>query len=1157
MEKAKKKIRSILKRKHGDLSTILESVWVKAKAYQDAQTSKEGHTQGTPHCEAVERNLDWLIPDKKKAQMKPVELFALSAAACCHDVGKVVEKGGPCYSDDHGHRAFQMIMDDPEAFGLLPDLGPPVAWTLKHHNDCNLAAIPKRLVPTSWGDVSVVELAAIFALADMLHSGMDRVSSVVAEARLRTNGEAHPKTIARQHITGWAFNDSGEIQFYAIPETIHEAEIVRTAVEMMREPFSKLAPTLMQSGYPCFLVAPYIDDSRLGLRAQRTAAAEEVSGFVEMDHYDKGTCHLFVGRGSESGELVGRVMRHKVTLMTGESGVGKTSLILAGLFPAVEHLGWKTVYARPFDTPATSIKQQIEIQAGTKENIHHDKLVDLLYDMSDSFCDTKVLVALDQFEETLACTDQKERKEVEEALLHLASEARLPNVRVLVSFRGDAQYRLAPYLEKACGASPPTFYLQPLAREAAVEALMRGFESAGTEWDKRQDESGQTVVDEIASDLKAQTTTPDSGPSSGVYPPFLQMVGETLSSEVSRPGRIDRALFEKQGRSAGIIGRYLAKKLDDLREMRDSARKIVVELASAEGGRFRRSKAELQEATGLATEELEDLLERMVKARLIRPVPEATQYELIHDSLARLAIDKLLTPEELRAKELHALLSAKASAFEVTWAMLTRREALLLYMHRHHVRPTEQELQVILAGCLMGRTPGWFWLRGLRPARFAELVKPLVRCPDPGLRRAVVTAIARLGQKESLPFVVDCTKDRHWEVRRAALDALVQIAGRRALPVVRGCISDDAWLLRRSAVDSISQLGDRDSLPLVRACLLDENPVVRRAAVRALVHLADTDSLPLVRACLLDGDPGVRRAAGAALGRLDKKAALGIFRNRTGDEGPRAAAQDAAHPGSTDSTVFLERARLRDQDPSRRLTAVRAIAQSADLGAAPLLRERLADDDWRVREAAIAALVQLADKESLAMMRQRVRDDRWAVRRAALAGLAQLDDRDCLPVIREWLSHGDPAARRVAVGAAVLLADKGSIALIRTCCADTDPSVCCAAIAATAELGDTESLPVIRPALLHPSPAVRRAAIEACAQLGDSEALPLIRASFTHCDPNVRHAAIAAVGALGDDQALDELADPAWHHGKVGESVNLALMRLDRRLYCPEPLADA
>jgi hypothetical protein len=118
-EKGREPLQEAVKRLDKRLGARLEELWWKAEeGIHDAQSSKDGHQQGTPHCRAVEANLAALIPDDwKGAQFTATDLFALSAAAALHDVGKAGDS-----PNDHGHVSIWEVRDRAMTFGLDLDL---------------------------------------------------------------------------------------------------------------------------------------------------------------------------------------------------------------------------------------------------------------------------------------------------------------------------------------------------------------------------------------------------------------------------------------------------------------------------------------------------------------------------------------------------------------------------------------------------------------------------------------------------------------------------------------------------------------------------------------------------------------------------------------------------------------------------------------------------------------------------------------------------------------------------------------------------------------------------------------------------------------------------------------------------------------------------
>ena len=115
MPKGEKSIREMIR---GDLIIQLQEIWRKsAETYHEMQ--KGDNIQGTQHCKAVEINLGKLVPDQKKRNLKPLSLFLLSASACLHDIGKVVNDDNKGWQSDHGRRSAEMILNNYE---MIPNM---------------------------------------------------------------------------------------------------------------------------------------------------------------------------------------------------------------------------------------------------------------------------------------------------------------------------------------------------------------------------------------------------------------------------------------------------------------------------------------------------------------------------------------------------------------------------------------------------------------------------------------------------------------------------------------------------------------------------------------------------------------------------------------------------------------------------------------------------------------------------------------------------------------------------------------------------------------------------------------------------------------------------------------------------------------------------
>src|SRR5664279_4925648 len=76
------------------------------------------------------------------------------------------------------------------------------------------------------------------------------------------------------------------------------------------------------------------------------AAIDEQNPWPGLGSFDEGAERFFNGRRNESAELRRLVLNAPLTVLFGASGLGKTSLIQAGLFPLLRKEHYLPVYVR-------------------------------------------------------------------------------------------------------------------------------------------------------------------------------------------------------------------------------------------------------------------------------------------------------------------------------------------------------------------------------------------------------------------------------------------------------------------------------------------------------------------------------------------------------------------------------------------------------------------------------------------------------------------------------------------------------------------------------------------------------------------------------------------------------------------------------------------
>ena len=105
--------------------------------------------------------------------------------------------------------------------------------------------------------------------------------------------------------------------------------------------------------------------------AQLTVDAEHP--WLGLASFTEETRGYFYGREEEIAELCRRVQRKLLTVLFGQSGLGKTSILRAGLVPRLRSQGYCPIYvridyARAAPEPAVQIKQAIARKAAFTAN---------------------------------------------------------------------------------------------------------------------------------------------------------------------------------------------------------------------------------------------------------------------------------------------------------------------------------------------------------------------------------------------------------------------------------------------------------------------------------------------------------------------------------------------------------------------------------------------------------------------------------------------------------------------------------------------------------------------------------------------------------------------------------------------------------------------
>lgn len=257
----------------------------------------------------------------------------------------------------------------------------------------------------------------------------------------------------------------------------------------------------------------------------------QISPWVGVRPFGTDDAGRFFGRSKETAELAGLWQRHRLTVLSGDSGMGKTSLLRAGVFPHLVAAGANVLpigdpaVRPPMPAPATGALNPHSFAllaswqpADPPARVLNMPVVEFLRrrERFDGSRPAPTLVAVDQLHQISG--EPESRRLLEELAEALADT---PSAHLLVSMRTADLDMARPFLETAGVAeNAARFDLGPLSRDAAIEAVVRPLALSGMSF---EDGVAGRLVDEVAGAPDAVASPP--GPA--VVEPVLLQVAVT------------------------------------------------------------------------------------------------------------------------------------------------------------------------------------------------------------------------------------------------------------------------------------------------------------------------------------------------------------------------------------------------------------------------------------------------------------------------------------------------------------------------------------------------------------------------------------------------------------------------------------------------------
>lgn len=541
--------------------------------------------------------------------------------------------------------------------------------------------------------------------------------------------------------------------------------------------------------------------------------------FRGLAYFGPGDHRLFGGRDREVRSVVSGILASRTFLLYGASGLGKTSLILAAVLPALQRAGCRTVYVRTLVDPLGDLRSALRREIGGKPDDDLASLVDLADD------DGPVVVVFDQFEEFFRNFGRRGQdggsafRAFVRAVGRLSARSDL-NLRLVFSLREDWLAKMQAFSRAIPGIEEHGFRLRPLTAFGVRQSILQTFKAAGTHFDPRLVSALVEALAEVQFD-----------------PAVLQVVASEVWEHAAHrsgdePLRAAREDFVAIGGVAGILRGHLDQALRCIPESESTRRlqlrAVLDVLITPERTKRARAIDKLGEQYfEVEPEALNEILQILESNRLIRrdlrgDIGKETEWvELLHERLVEPILAWLAEDFDFLGLRTAYNLVHSSSANR-GWrddpGLLLGREHIdeTVWPYRDLLRLSAEERLFLVSSATYNHSrhlEQWVELAG-RDVTTALLERLFDIEDNPRVRRQAAKAARRMEDPEGVladrSFEL-ALSDPDEEVRRAAANSFVLLAESRHFDRLAEALMDRKR--RRAALPVLVEALAEEALP--------------------------------------------------------------------------------------------------------------------------------------------------------------------------------------------------------------------------------------------------------------------------------------------------------------------------------------------------------
>ena len=390
--------------------------------------------------------------------------------------------------------------------------------------------------------------------------------------------------------------------------------------------------------------------------------------------YAEEDVEFFFGRDRETEIIIANIRASRLTLLYGSSGVGKSSVLRAGVASKLRRIARENIRARgsprmavvvfnswrhdPVRSLAACVPHSVQRLFESPGNGQPRSLAEM-FESASAQVKGDLLIILDQFEEYfLYHSSETGDGTFAEVFPRVVNDSSL-RVHFLISIRDDAVASLDCFKGTIPNLLDNYLRIDHLDRDGAIQAICEPLAAYNSHLPPEQQMTiendlveavlEQVRIDRISMSEGGRGQASSQSSEIKIETPFLQMVLTRLwDEEINAPERaLRRSTLARLGEAEGIVRTHLNKIIEKLDEHeQDIAASVCRYLVTPTGSKIACTIDDLASYAELTKEQVRPVLEKLQskEVRVLRHVPgtrgkEASRFEIFHDVLAPAVLD--------------------------------------------------------------------------------------------------------------------------------------------------------------------------------------------------------------------------------------------------------------------------------------------------------------------------------------------------------------------------------------------------------------------------------------------------------------------------------------------------------------------------------------